>query len=234
MFYNQFMSEELITRTEASKILGVTERTLFTYLERGYLKKVVKQKRIYLVKSELEQLKEAIQNPLQIVDKLLFLKLQLQIKEQQADLDTIKRILNLYYEPLEMPDFSILSMYKTAERLDFETWESNWEEDWAIFVLRLREEDLLQLERITNEEHPWEPFHKLLLVVQGVLEKRNDYKLLDLYAAAREHLRKLIIIWLELKKSPRILELLPAEEVGMWAIRKLRQKYMGKKWTEKS
>ena len=132
MFYNEFMTDELVSRTDACNTLGVTERTLFTYLEKGYLKKVVKQKRIYLVKSEIELLRKAIENPLQIVDKVLFLKMQFQLKEQQADLDTMKRILNLYYEPLEMPDFSILAMYKTAERLDFETWDNNWEEDWAI------------------------------------------------------------------------------------------------------
>lgn len=229
MFYNEFMTDELVSRTDACNTLGVTERTLFTYLEKGYLKKVVKQKRIYLVKSEIELLRKAIENPLQIVDKVLFLKMQFQLKEQQADLDTMKRILNLYYEPLEMPDFSILAMYKTAERLDFETWDNNWEEDWATFILRLREEDFLQLERLTENEHPWKPFHKLLLVVQSALEEKHEYKLLDLYAAAREHLRKLIVIWLEIKKAPRILELLPPDEVGTWTINKLRKRYLNKK-----
>lgn len=219
------MEEELISKEEACAMLNVKLRTLYKYLERGYLRKVNKKNRLFLVKKDVETLIVALKDPINVADKILISKLYAQIREQENDLNIIKRIMNLYYEPLELEDFSITALYRAAERLEISDWEDGWEDEWGTLILRMREEDLFQLEKITGDEHPWKPFYKLLLVTQEIFRKRGDYTYAEQYNAAREHLKKLITIWCEIKNKPKALEHLPKEEFGKWVVTRLRERY---------
>jgi hypothetical protein len=159
------------------------------------------------------------------MDSVMISKMQAQIREQQADIDTIKKVLDLYNEPLHLEDFSIKSLYNAAIALEIDTWEKGWEQEWAELLIRFREEDLFQLEKITEDRHPWKPFYKLIMVIQELLRVKENYELLELYNSAREHFRKLILIWLEIKNESSLLDKLPKSEFGKLAIIKLREKY---------
>ena len=215
----------LITRTEAMKILGVQRRVLFKYMKRGYLRKVNHNSRLYLDRDDVLAFKEAQENPLSKPDAVILAKVCAQVREQQGEIDVIKRLLDLYNEPLNLEDFSINALYSAAIALDISTWDEGWENEWAELLVRFREEDLFQLERITGDEHPWKPFYKLIMVIQELLKAKNNKELNSLLDAAREHFRKLILIWIEIKNSPRMLDTLPRSEFGRFVMARLREKH---------
>lgn len=216
---------DLITKSEACKLLGVQKRTLYKYLNRGYIKKVNHQNRIYLDKKDILKFRGALENPLPKTDAITVAKMNAQMREQEEDIKLIKRVLDLYNEPLELPDFSIHALYTAVCGLELDTWDEGWEKEWAELLIRFREEDFFQLEKITGDEHPWKPFYKFILVVQELIRKREDRELTELYNAAREHFRKLILIWLEIKQSPKELDTLPKSEFGRWVMARMREKY---------
>lgn len=216
---------DLITKSEACRLLGIQKRTLYKYLNRGYIKKVNHEHHIYLDKKDVLKFREALENPLPKTDAITVAKMNAQMREQEEDIKLIKRVLDLYNEPLELEDFSIHALYSAVTALEIETWDEGWEREWGELLVRFREEDFFQLERITGDDHPWKPFYKFLLVVQEIIRKREDKELNELYSAAREHFRKLILIWIEIKQSPKILDTLPKSEFGRWAITRLRERY---------
>lgn len=219
------MKEQLISRTQACEILGVKERTIYNYLQKGYLKKVSKKKRIYLVKQDVENFKKSLEAPLPAPDRLMITKLYAEVRQQQKDIELIQKVLNLHHEPLNLPDFSMLALYNALETLDINNWDSGWEEEWGEIILRLREEDFFQLETLTKNPQPWKPFYKFMQTAQDIFSKQKNHELIKIYAAAREHLKTLVLIWLEVKNTPKVLDELPPEEFGKWIIAKLKTKY---------
>lgn len=220
--------DELISRTEACELLNVEMRTMFHYLNKGYLKKIERGRRTYLSKNDVLLFKKALEDPLINPDKLLLTKIYLQVQQQQLDIDTVKKLLDLYHEPLNLEDFSILALYNAATALDIQSWDENWEQDWLELLIRFREEDFFQLEKVTKDPHPWKPFYKLILVTQDILDKRGDKELVEKYTSVRERFKKLILIWCEIKNSPRALVTLPAKEFGKHFIARLIKKYSKK------
>lgn len=198
-------------------------------MAKGYLRKINYHKRLYLDKKDVLAFKRALHDPIKGPDAIILTKLQGQVREQQNDIDTIKRILDLYNEPLELEDFSIHALYKAASALDIPSWEEGWEKEWGELLIRFREEDLFQLEKITSDEHPWKPFYKLIMVIQELMLKQNKQEYIELYNSAREHFRKLILIWIEIKNSPKALDQLPKSEFGKAVLLQLRNKFSGKK-----
>jgi len=214
----------LITKKEAERVLGVTSRTIYRYIEKGYLKQIDKNKRLYLDSEEVEGLKKALEDPVKDIDKTIISKLFAMIKEQRSEIDTIKRILNLYYEPLELEDFSIKAYYSTALDLKIETWPEGWRSEWPLFIMRLREEDLFQLEKVVSDPHPWKPFLKMIMVIQEILKKEKDIQHLELFSAARKHLNNLITVWCEIKGEPKVHQQMSSSEFGKFTIARLREK----------
>lgn len=219
----------LITKKEAAEILGVTSRSVYRYILKGHLKEVQRDGGIFLESEEVEALKVAHENPIKKIDGTIVNKLLAMIKEQRSEIDTIKRVLNLYNEPLELEDFSIRAYYNTAAELDILNWPKDWKTEWPMFILRLREEDLFQLERVMETPHPWKAFLKMLMVIQEILKKEKDYENLQLFNAARKHLNILISIWCEVKGEPKPATYMSTEEFGKFAIARLREKLLKEK-----
>jgi len=214
----------LITKKEAARILGVTPRTLYRYIEKGRLKQIDKNSRLYLESSEVEAFKLALEEPIKDIDKMIVNKLFAMIKEQKSEIDTIKRVLNLYYEPLELEDFSLRAYYTAALELDIKGWPEGWKSDWPTFIMRMREEDFFQLERVLSDPHPWKPFLKMVMVLQDILRKEKDLEHLQLFSAARKHLNNLITVWCETKGEPKVSQHMSTEDFGKFAIARLREK----------
>ncbi len=217
---------KIITRTRAAKIIGVKPVTIEDYLRKGYLNRIVIHGRIYVDKDEAEALKAGLNSPVKDVNGVIVSKLTAIIREQQKDIEVIKRILNMYNEPLDMEDFSIEALYKAAIELRFESWPEDWIDEWIATIIRMRCEDLFQLEKITNDEHPWKPFLKLIIIIQDVLRKEKKFDVLETANSARAHLDEIINVWCQVKNKPSRNIKLEVAEFGKIAIYNIRERYL--------
>jgi len=221
--------QEPITRTRAAKILGVKPKTLESYIWKKYLTKIVMHGRIYVDRTEVEALRNGMNNPVPEVSGIVINKLAAILKEQQKDIEVIKRVLDMYNEPLDMEDDSISALYRAAIDLRIESWPENWIEEWTNTILRMRCEDFFQLEKATTDEHPWKPFLKLMMIIQDVLRKNKEFERLEIANSARGHLDNLVKVWCEVKGKPKDATKLEASEFGRIAICNIRDRYLKSK-----
>ncbi len=224
---------KIITRTRAAKIMGVKPITIEDYVRKGYLTRISIHGRIYVDKNEVEALKNGISSPVKDVNGIIVSKLTALIKEQQKDIEVIKRILNMYNEPLDMEDFSIEALYKAAIELRFESWPVDWINEWISTFIRMRCEDFFQLERITGDEHPWKPFLKLIMIIQDILRKEKKFDELETANSARAHLDEIINIWCQVKNKSVKDTKLEVAEFGKIAIYNIRERYLKLKSSKK-
>jgi len=225
--------QEPITRTRAAKILGVKPKTLESYICKKYLTKIVMHGRIYVDKTEVEALKNGMNNPVPDVSGIIINKITAILKEQQKDIEVIKRVLDMYNEPLDMGDQSILALYKAAIELDIQSWPENWVEEWTSTIIRMRCEDFFQLEKLTNDENPWRPFLKIMMIIQDLLRKNKEFEKLTVANSARGHIDSLIKIWCEVKSRPNDANKLNASDFGKIAIGNIRERYLKSKYAKK-
>jgi hypothetical protein len=196
-----------MTKKEAAKFLGVTERTINNYITKGYLKQEITEE-------DLKQLKSAT-NSLIPFNKISFNKLLLQVEKQERELNIIKRVLNLYNEPHHLNDKTILAIYDMAEVNKIKYWPDDWQFQWADFISRLTEKDLDQLEKLSSDKHPWLKFYKLCSSIE---EMNLSPEINSLYKFAIHHVLQLAVVWVKIhEKNIEVLQVIHKARVSALA-----------------
>lgn len=159
----------VMTKTEAAKLLGVSERGVYRYISRGYLRLAHDSGRTGVWESEVLGLKRVRDADAErrgellpfAVNKTTLAMLHARIRTLEMQMTVIARILGVRHDPLGLTDPELAALATTAAGLAEEGWPPHVEEMWAGVFVRLRLEDLEQLERLTGDDHPWRPFHRL-------------------------------------------------------------------------
>lgn len=184
---------DLMNKKEAATFLGVTERTITNYINRGYLNPDRVTGEINEV--ELKQFSRIIDTPIPL-NKLSFSKLLMKVERQERELGVIKRILDIYDEPLALTDSALMSLYNMADIAKKDMWPEGWEVYWADYLNRLDDDVFMRIEQLTKDQHPWIKFYNLCKALQ---ELKLSHELNMLYSRARYKLVSFAYIWAKYK-----------------------------------
>lgn len=194
-----------ITKQRAAELLGVSERTIFRFLERCYLRPAKQGGESGVFQEDVLALREVREKektrdhkdslPFAINAKTIG-ALHARISALECRMATVLRMLGISAEPLRLTDPEIAALYEQAVNQSETGWSPYHEDQWCDLFERLRHEDLEQLERVTGDAHPWRPFARLASTM--FLAPCNS-ELRGQLAAGRNHLRQLALVWVHLQ-----------------------------------
>ena len=196
------MGTKFLTKEKAALILGVSSRTVYRYLAQGLLIPAYDGRRIGVWEEDALKLKKIQQQDIPTaLDRELFLKMVTELETLKSQMSAVMRILNIKYEHLNLTDPEYRTLNLMAEQYSLEGWPPQAEEQWADTFVRLRIEDLENLERVTKDPHPW---RVLLRLATTMHLNTYDKSLQDQMAAGKNNIYQTAGIWCVLKgESPK-------------------------------
>lgn len=189
------MGSGFVTKEKAAAILDCHLVTIYKYIKKGYLRTETKGRHILVCEDDLLQFKKAKDEPLPFpVNKITIAQLFARVTVLESYVSVIRRLLNIKYEPLSLTDPEIRNLYLMATEYAINGWPPHAEEMWADTFVRMKMEDLQQLEQVTEDPHPWRPFLRL---AASMHTQGYDHK--DQFAAGRNNVHVLGSLWCQLK-----------------------------------
>jgi excisionase family DNA binding protein len=204
------VGSRFLTKREAAQVLGCHVRTVFDKIKRGELRPVPNGRRVDVLEEDVIALRDSKRKsdgeralPFAI-NRQTILRLDTEIRILRHELDQVLRVLNIRREALKLSDLEATSLYQTAAGYVKDGWPPQVEEMWANYFLRFSVDHFRQVERITKDNHPWQPLLKLANTM--ALRPYNTELSLQL-ASGREHMQSMASVWFEIKRiSPRQLD----------------------------
>ena len=84
------------------------------------------------------------------------------VQTLESQMSAVMRILNIRHDALDLTGPEYKNLHIMAEHYSTEGWPPHAEETWADLFVRFRIEDLEQIAQVTDDQHPWRPFLKLV------------------------------------------------------------------------
>jgi hypothetical protein len=199
------MGSTFVTLEEAARLLRVSESTIQAYVKWGYLR-ASKKKTEVRADDVAALVRERDAAP--PLDKVGFAKLFHENRVLRAEVDVLKRIANIRVDPLNLTDSEIASFYRLAHNHATQGCPLEHEESWVELLSRLQHSDLVQLEKVTNDQQPWRPFFNLAAQLSVAARKH----LRSSFEACQGHIKVIAGIWLQTHGgSPTVLDTLPSQ-----------------------
>jgi len=204
------VGSRFLTKKEAAKVLGCSERTIFYKVQRGELRTVKNGHRVDILEEDVIALRDSQRKsdgekalPFAI-NRQTLMRLHTENSILRRDVDQILRVLNIRKDPLRFTDLEITSLYQMANTYASDGWPPHVEETWAGYLQRIDAQHFGQIERMTKDSHPWRPFLRLASTM--ALRPYNTELSIQL-SSAREHMQMMTSVWFEIKQiSPRQLD----------------------------
>lgn len=164
------MAHPLMTIEEAARHLGVSHRTVRSYIGNGLLgtTRIAGDKHKWLAPDAVEELRkdriEVVgQSPSARRRELLDLKST--VRRLVSEMELVLRILDMRETPLQLAPEKARTLHVAAlAELRSNAWTVEELAQWAEIFLRLREEDFLVVHEQVHEK-PWVPFMRLCVTM---------------------------------------------------------------------
>jgi len=178
-------------------MLGVCNRTIFRYLEKGLLVPAYCGNCIGVWEEDVLKLKKLReQDAPTVLDRELVLRLLTEVETLKSQMSTILRILNVKFDPLNLTTPEYRSLHTMAELYSTEGWPPQAEQQWADIFVRLRIDDLEEMKEATGDEHPW---RCLLRLATTMHLNAFDTTLQDQLASGKANVHSVAGTWCVLK-----------------------------------
>lgn len=198
-----------ITIDEAARYLGVSTRTISTYISQGILTHHKKEgsNRKYITSSEVYDLKAAKENGEFSIKK--FRELSARVRKLEAQIEVLMRILDTKEIPLGITEESAEELYKAALSSVSTDVSIELVNAWLPVFMSLSEQDLEVIQKVSKTDKPWAPFIDTCVnMIVGVTSHKDYGVSVDLQlthkelAEARRRLRLSALLYIE-KRGPK-------------------------------
>lgn len=205
-----------VTKARAAEMLGMSERNIYRLIRKGLLRRaplgedtgVLEDDVLAYVRARAER---AAAGPAELaVNQASLATMMARLQAVESRLAIVLRLLNLEVAPMTLTDPEALSFYQSAMELAENGWSPFVEAQWAHAFVRVRIENLEQIERLTGDPHPWRVLHRLCATMLLV---PYDKSLMNELSLGKANLFSLIGIWCQLKDvGPREMDAIVARE----------------------
>jgi excisionase family DNA binding protein len=169
-----------MTVKEAATYLGVSIRTIRTYVESGYLAtyKFARDRKHYLDALQIEEFRKDREEVSggTIISRKDFLQMKAEVRRLRAELDVVLQILDTKMEPLHLTSAYALELLPICrQQLHQSKWELAEIEPWLGIFLRVNEDDFKTLADATKDIKPWKPFLQLCMAMTIFVANHPTY-----------------------------------------------------------
>lgn len=180
---------EWISVPKAAEALNVSVRQVYKYISRGQLTALQEGKTRSVNRKDVKALIDAKKKGLpRAVNALLVLRMDAEIQILKKQLETVMRMLDIRYEPLELDKDDLNNLYEMAAHHLTTPWSPHEETMWCDVFVRIRLEDMEKIE----SEDPWRPFLSLVKIMFNN-PYNTDNKLM--LSAGRENIERIGFAW---------------------------------------
>jgi len=201
----------MLTKKEAATLLGVSVRTVETYIGRSMLTRFTQGRYTMLLRDEVMELAaDRDAHTGSLLNRKTLLDLQRRVLRLESNLRLLTEIHEITLPPLQLDAEECVAMLEMANRA---TLHPSVEEAarWVELFPRLDETVFHAIHEATKEDTPELTFLKLCLELQALVRGQPDYKT-DLDAQklhsrlefCRKHLRGAVIIYIETYRDEAI------------------------------
>ncbi len=203
--------DDYISKEEAALILGKSTRTIFRYLDRGWLKPITRGGQVGATRASVYELKQEIEkevNPYLVAIGIIESRLMV----MEGRVSAMMRLLNLKNQRLTLTDPEAASLYSMVDHSSKNGWTPHNEEILIDTFMRLDDSNLEQFEKLIGDEHPWRPFLMLAGTMRHAMFNRQFQTDIELAAS---HLNVLAQLWCKRKgETAKAFELLSARDAA--------------------
>jgi hypothetical protein len=201
--------DRFVSRSEAAKILDRCPRTILRYIDKGWLVTAHNGRTIGTTKESVFALKQKLDDDLSPqAARIQLLESRLLVAESR--INAMMKLLNLRNDPLRLTDPEMASLVAMVEYSSKEGWPPQNEEMLVETFMRMGEEDLYQIERLTGDAHPWRSFLLLAGTMRTAIYNHTLQTDAELAAA---HVTVLAQMWCKLKgETAKAYDLLMARD----------------------
>lgn len=185
------MSQPGMTIVEAARHLGLSHRTVRSYIARGLLTtfRMDGDRKKWVSTEEVEELRRDLADRARDTrdnHRRELLEARASLRRLRAEMDLVLRILDMHEAPLQLsPERAHVMYHEATAELRSTAWAPEKLAGWADTFLRMQEEDLLVIARAVGTV-PWTPFLRLCVAMIVHVHGREDYKTsLDLQSLHR-------------------------------------------------
>lgn len=185
---------EYITIEKAGEALNVSRRTVYRYISLGHLRTVKDGRQQLVSRKDVRTLLDLDKkrNQSYAAHKVSVAALEARVHVLENVVETMKRLLDIRREPMELTAPEMLSLYRMAQHHLTVAWSPHEEDQWTEVFARMRLENLETLEEVVEDEDPWRPFHQLCRVI---LANPHNIDLSLKLNAGKNNLEKLAYVW---------------------------------------
>jgi excisionase family DNA binding protein len=203
-----------ISTERAADALGVTIRSVREYIRSGKLASRKDGHHTLVSRTDVKDMIEAKKRGRGVaVNAMTVARLTAKVEVMEKQLETVMRLLDIRYEPLELNDEDMGSLYLMAEHYTKTPWAPHEEAMWSDVFVRLRIEDIERMVEVVGDPDPWRPLYALAKAMFGH-PHNTDNKLV--LSAGVNNIERIAFAWsqrVEGKKGGDIQKLIRKDDV---------------------
>jgi len=194
------MAAELLTYSEAAKHLGITERSVRTYVRKGFLsaKTISNARGKFIPAGEVEELRRlrTENNGAGPVSRQEILLMTARLRRLEFSVQTLLKLLDANTVPLSITTEYGKDLHTACcAQLRLSKWKLEEVEPWVDVFLRIDENDFAVIAAATGDSRPWAPLLRLCVAmsesVVGLAEYAVSLPLQDAHRSLAEGRRRL-------------------------------------------
>jgi hypothetical protein len=200
------MGSHSYTYKSAAKRLNRSQRSIYDYVAKGFIKKQVSDNGTVLLSGEdVDQLAEEIGTDLPALNRKTFFQLQSRLRRLEEKMVLVQNILQIYKTPLRPQGAEAFALHRSAtDAIKEETWSQEEITLWTDLLLRFDEATLDTIGDTLKLNKPWEVFYLLCVNMMKFCSKQYDKKpdivwqsLHSKLDEGRKNLRATALMWIE-------------------------------------
>lgn len=180
---------------EAAKELDMTDRHLARLTRNGFFYREKIGRKYYYKRDDLISYKWSLKANVPMT-RYSFTNMVARLNRMENKLAAIERVLDLYYEPLELSINELRSLYNNAKRKEFEKITDL--KYWAEICIRLTEQHLIDLRNSTEDQRCWVPFYEIAYLGYWICKYKKKKDIMILFKKALNNIKQTSLIYLQL------------------------------------
>jgi len=203
------MGSAFCTVAEAAARLGKSKRTIWTYIDKGFLKRNLRDGKVHISRDEVEQLALELGTDFPTLSRKTFYELQSKVKALEVQMAMVQATWGASEAPLRPSEKEAAGMHKAAtDYLCTTTWTYDELVNWSKIFPSIDETTLNAVAKAALTMKPWEAFYSLAeRMLEFVSASKNLKTTLALQALkhaleqGRVKVREAALLWIETGKG---------------------------------
>lgn len=188
-------ADQYVIKRTAARALNISTRHLTNITKEGHFHVTKVGNKLYYSLAEIFDYKKRKTNSVEFTKETMN-SLYAKNSRLEERIKMIERVLDMYYEPLQLTNLQLHALYKSAKEYDFNS-SSRSLQSWGEIFLRLNDEHFMQLAKYLDEDHPWKPFYELAYVCYGIARRKEFLELRRFLSKGLKNVRNSVVIYLE-------------------------------------